>query len=48
MFVPLLFDVTAETAVQLVAEKVDQHLNSAGLDGLVNNAVVDCFMTFSQ
>jgi NAD(P)-dependent dehydrogenase (short-subunit alcohol dehydrogenase family) len=48
MFVPLLFDVTAETAVQLAAEKVDQHLNSAGLDGLVNNACIDCFMALSQ
>ena len=29
MFVPLLFDVTDETAFQLAAEKVDQGLNSA-------------------
>ena len=29
MFVPLLFDVTDETAFQLAAEKVDQRLNSA-------------------
>jgi NAD(P)-dependent dehydrogenase (short-subunit alcohol dehydrogenase family) len=41
MFVPLLFDVTDETAVQLAAEKVDQHLNSATLDGLVNNAGIE-------
>ena len=32
MFVPLLFDVTDETAFQLAAEKVDQHfeLGQAG------------------
>lgn len=41
LFVPLLFDVTDETAVQLAAEKIDQHLNSATLDGLVNNAGIE-------
>jgi NAD(P)-dependent dehydrogenase (short-subunit alcohol dehydrogenase family) len=41
MFVPLLFDVTDETAVRLAAEKVSQHLNSAMLDGLVNNAGIE-------
>jgi hypothetical protein len=40
-FVPLLFDVTDETAVQLAAGKVDQHLNTATLDGLVNNAGIE-------
>jgi NAD(P)-dependent dehydrogenase (short-subunit alcohol dehydrogenase family) len=48
MFVPLLFDVVDETAVQLAAEKVDQGLNSARLAGLVNNAGIDCFMAISQ
>ena len=41
MFVPLLFDVTDETAVRLAAEKVDLQLNSAMLDGLVNNAGIE-------
>jgi len=41
MFVPLLFDVTDETAVQLGAEKVGQLLNTATLDGLVNNAGIE-------
>jgi NAD(P)-dependent dehydrogenase (short-subunit alcohol dehydrogenase family) len=41
MFVPLLFDVTDEAAVRLAAEKVNQHLNSAMLDGLVNNAGIE-------
>lgn len=41
MFVPLLFDVTDEAAVQRAAEKVDQHLNSVTLDGLVNNAGIE-------
>jgi NAD(P)-dependent dehydrogenase (short-subunit alcohol dehydrogenase family) len=48
MFVSLLFGVADETAVQLAAEEVDQHLNSARLDGLVNNAGIDCFMALSQ
>ena len=30
MFVPLLFDVTDETAFQLAAEKVDQHFTRPG------------------
>jgi NAD(P)-dependent dehydrogenase (short-subunit alcohol dehydrogenase family) len=41
LYVPLLFDVTDETAVRLAAEKVDQDLNSAMLDGLVNNAGIE-------
>ena len=41
LYVPLLFDVTDETAVRLAAEKVSQHLNSAMLDGLVNNAGIE-------
>jgi hypothetical protein len=40
--------VTDETAVQLAAEKVDQRLNSARLDGLVNKARIDCFVALSQ
>jgi len=48
MFVPLLFDVTDKTAVELAAEKFDQHLNSARLHSLVNNAGIDCFMALSQ
>jgi NADP-dependent 3-hydroxy acid dehydrogenase YdfG len=41
----LLFAVTDETAA---AGKVDQHFNSASLDGLVNNAGLDCFVALSQ
>jgi NAD(P)-dependent dehydrogenase (short-subunit alcohol dehydrogenase family) len=37
-FVPLLFDVTDETAVQSAAEQVRQQLNGETLLGLVNNA----------
>ena len=48
MFVSLLFGVADETAVQLAAEEVDQHLNSTRLYCLVNNAGIDCFMAFSQ
>jgi hypothetical protein len=48
MFVPLLFDVADETSVQLAAEKVDQHLNSARLNCLVNNTKTHCFMALSQ
>jgi len=35
-------------AVQLAAEKVDHHLNSAKLDGLGNNAGVAYRMALSQ
>ena len=41
MFVPLLFDVTDEPAVQAAAEKVGAHLDNATLDGLVNNAGIE-------
>ncbi len=37
-FVPLLFDVTDETAVQAAAEQVRQQFNGETLLGLVNNA----------
>ncbi len=37
-FVPLLFDVTDEAAVQAAAEQVRQQLNGETLFGLVNNA----------
>lgn len=37
-FVPLLFDVTDETAVLAAAEQVRAHLNGEKLFGLVNNA----------
>jgi NAD(P)-dependent dehydrogenase (short-subunit alcohol dehydrogenase family) len=40
-FVPLLFDVTDEPAVQAGSEKVSAHLNMATLDGLVNNAGIE-------
>ena len=40
-FVPLLFDVTDEPAVQAGAEKVKAHLDMATLDGLVNNAGIE-------
>ena len=40
--------VTDETAVQLAAENVDQHLNSAKLDSLANNAAIDCCMALSE
>ena len=42
----LLFGVAHETGAQLAAEEIDQHLNSARLDGLVSNAGIDCFMAF--
>jgi NAD(P)-dependent dehydrogenase (short-subunit alcohol dehydrogenase family) len=48
MFIPFLFDVADETAVQLAAERVDQYLKSARLGGLVNNAGFDCFVALSQ
>jgi NAD(P)-dependent dehydrogenase (short-subunit alcohol dehydrogenase family) len=37
-FIPLLFDVTDETAVQAAAQQVREQLNSETLFGLVNNA----------
>src|SRR6516164_8618138 len=40
-FVPLLFDVTDETAVQLAADKVGRDLGTSTLDGLVNNAGIE-------
>ena len=40
-FVPLLFDVTDETAVQLAADKVGRDLRTSTLDGLVNNAGIE-------
>src|SRR5215470_6707176 len=40
-FVPLLFDVTDEAAVQLAAYKVGRHLGTSTLHGLVNNAGIE-------
>jgi NAD(P)-dependent dehydrogenase (short-subunit alcohol dehydrogenase family) len=40
-FVPLLFDVTDEAAVQLAADKVGGDLGTSTLDGLVNNAGIE-------
>lgn len=40
-FVPLLFDVTDEGAVQLAAERVGADLGTSTLDGLVNNAGIE-------
>lgn len=40
-FVPLLFDVTDEAAVQLAADNVGQQLGTSTLDGLVNNAGIE-------
>jgi NAD(P)-dependent dehydrogenase (short-subunit alcohol dehydrogenase family) len=40
-FVPLLFDVTDEAAVQLAADKVGRDLGTSTLDGLVNNAGIE-------
>src|SRR5215831_1015581 len=40
-FVPLLFDVTDEAAVQLASDEVSRHLGTSTLDGLVNNAGVE-------
>jgi len=40
-FVPLLFDVTDEAAVQRAAETVARHLGAPTLDGLVNNAGIE-------
>jgi NAD(P)-dependent dehydrogenase (short-subunit alcohol dehydrogenase family) len=41
LFVPLLFDVTDESAVRAEAERVNQILGSDTLDGLVNNAGIE-------
>jgi len=41
MFVPLLFDVTVESAVRAEAARVSEFLGSETLDGLVNNAGVE-------
>jgi NAD(P)-dependent dehydrogenase (short-subunit alcohol dehydrogenase family) len=41
IFVPLLFDVTHEAAVQLAAEQVGGQLGTNTLDGLVNNAGIE-------
>jgi NAD(P)-dependent dehydrogenase (short-subunit alcohol dehydrogenase family) len=40
-FVPLLFDVTDEKTVQAEAAKVNEHLGTDMLDGLVNNAGIE-------
>ena len=40
-FVPLLFDVTDEAAVQLEADRVGRELGADVLDGLVNNAGIE-------
>jgi NAD(P)-dependent dehydrogenase (short-subunit alcohol dehydrogenase family) len=40
-FVPLLFDVTDEAAVQLEADRVGRELGAVVLDGLVNNAGIE-------
>jgi len=40
-FIPLLFGVTDEAAVQLAADKVGRHLGTSTLDGLVNNAGIE-------
>jgi NAD(P)-dependent dehydrogenase (short-subunit alcohol dehydrogenase family) len=40
-FVPLLFDVTDEAAVQLAADKVGRDLGASTLGGLVNNAGIE-------
>ena len=44
----ILAGVTDEIAVQLAAEKVDQHFNPARLNGLANNAEINCCMALSQ
>jgi NAD(P)-dependent dehydrogenase (short-subunit alcohol dehydrogenase family) len=41
MFVPLLFDVTDESAVLAEADRVSQMLQTDKLDGLVNNAGIE-------
>jgi NAD(P)-dependent dehydrogenase (short-subunit alcohol dehydrogenase family) len=40
-FVPLLFDVTEESAVQTAAAKVGEMLGDETLDGLINNAGIE-------
>jgi NAD(P)-dependent dehydrogenase (short-subunit alcohol dehydrogenase family) len=40
-FVPLLFDVTDEAAVQVSADRVGGELGAVALDGLVNNAGIE-------
>lgn len=40
-FVPLLFDVTDEAAVQAAAAEVSERLGTGTLDGLVNNAGIE-------
>jgi len=40
-FVPLLFDVTNEAAVERAADKVGHDLGTSTLDGLVNNAGIE-------
>jgi NAD(P)-dependent dehydrogenase (short-subunit alcohol dehydrogenase family) len=40
-FVPLLFDVTNEAAVQLAADEVSRDLGTSTLGGLVNNAGIE-------
>jgi len=47
MLIPLLFGVTDETPYNS-ADKVDQHLNSARLDDLGNNAGIGCFIALSK
>jgi NAD(P)-dependent dehydrogenase (short-subunit alcohol dehydrogenase family) len=41
MFVPLVFDVTDESAIQSEASRVNQSLGAETLDGLVNNAGIE-------
>jgi NAD(P)-dependent dehydrogenase (short-subunit alcohol dehydrogenase family) len=41
MFVPLVFDVTDEPAIQSEASRVSQSLGAETLDGLVNNAGIE-------
>jgi NAD(P)-dependent dehydrogenase (short-subunit alcohol dehydrogenase family) len=41
LYVPLLFDITDEVAVQRAAETVARHLGTDTLDGLVNNAGIE-------
>jgi NAD(P)-dependent dehydrogenase (short-subunit alcohol dehydrogenase family) len=41
LFVPLIFDITDEAAVQRAAEMVAGHLGTDTLDGLVNNAGIE-------
>lgn len=41
LYVPLIFDITDEAAVQRAAETVARHLGTDTLDGLVNNAGIE-------